>query len=56
MGTGSADFDDLFRGLKEINYSKAFILQAARGIDGDEANNISLQKQFVNEYIEKYKL
>lgn len=54
LGTGSANFDDLFRGLKEIGYAHAFILQAARGIDGEEKSNISSQLNFINKYIEKY--
>lgn len=56
LGNGSADFDRLFRGLKEIGYKNSFILQAARGIDGDEINNITLQIQFLNNYIKKYDL
>lgn len=56
LGTGSADFDKLFQGLKEINYKNNFILQAARGTDGDEKNNITSQIQFLKDYIKKYNL
>ncbi len=54
LGTGNADFERLFRGLKEIGYKHNFILQAARGIDGNEEKNIAMQKHFVLEYIEKF--
>ncbi len=56
LGTGNADFDRLFRGLKEIRYSMSFILQAARGIEGSEAKNISRQKEFVETMINRYGL
>lgn len=56
LGTGSANFDELFRGLKEIGYSYAFILQAARGDEGDELNNIKWQKEYIEKLIEKYKV
>lgn len=54
LGTGSADFDRLFTGLKEIEYKHSFILQAARGMEGKEEENIAEQKKFVTGYIEKY--
>lgn len=54
LGTGSADFDGLFRALKEIDYNGAFILQAARGQDGKEIENIKRQTNFVKEYVNKY--
>jgi len=56
LGTGSADFDKLFQGLKEINYKNSFILQAARGAEGDEKNNIASQLQFLNHYLKQYDL
>lgn len=54
LGTGSADFEALFKGLSEIKYSGNFILQAARGKEGDEKVNILSQMDFVLSYIEKY--
>ncbi len=54
LGTGSADFDRLFQGLKEIGYQHNFILQAARGTEGEEESNITSQMEFVRRYIEKY--
>jgi len=56
LGTGSANFEQLFRGLKEIGYKYNFILQAARGADGEEEKNIVEQKEFVLKYIEKYSI
>ena len=54
LGTGSADFHGLFKGLKEIDYKGAFILQAARGEEGKEVENIEKQTRFVKEYVNKY--
>lgn len=56
LGTGSANFEALFKGLKEINYKNNFILQAARGIEGNECHNIVNQIKFVKDYIVKYGL
>lgn len=56
LGTGSADFERLFKGLKEINYKGDFILQAARGEEGRERENIENQKKFVEEYVKRYQL
>lgn len=51
LGTGSADFKELFRGLKEIGYTGSFILQAARGTEGSEQNTICRQCQFLKKWI-----
>lgn len=56
LGTGSANFEKLFKGLKEINYTGNFILQAARGEEGLEKENIRMQMDFVKEYIKRYEL
>lgn len=52
LGTGSADFEGLFRGLREISYHGAYILQAARGIEGKEKENIKKQLTFLKLYTE----
>jgi hexulose-6-phosphate isomerase len=36
LGEGATDFSALFECLRAVNYSGDFILQVARGIDGDE--------------------
>lgn len=54
LGEGSANFERLFMGLNEIGYEHNFILQAARGLEGEEEKNIAEQKEFVEEYISKY--
>lgn len=56
LGTGSADFDRLFKGLSEIKYKHNFILQAARGVEGEEQDNIVAQMEFVSQYIKKYNI
>lgn len=52
LGTGSADFEGLFRGLREIVYRGAYILQAARGVEGREKENIEDQLMFLKSYTE----
>lgn len=54
LGTGSVDFRGLFKGLKEIDYRGAFILQAARDEEGKEVENIKKQTRFVKEYVSRY--
>jgi hexulose-6-phosphate isomerase len=47
LGTGSADFDDVFASIRGIGYKGGFTLQAARGADGDEVEWIRGQIAFV---------
>lgn len=54
LGTGSADFNKVFSALKEVGYQNSFILQAARGEDGKEKDNIVQQLNFVKEYLARY--
>lgn len=54
LGTGSANFDKIFSTLASINFKGNFILQVARGEDGNEEKKISKDIKFVNNYIEKY--
>lgn len=54
LGTGDADFEGLFQGLKEIGYQHGFILQAARGEEGREKETITEQVEFVKTYAYKY--
>ena len=54
LGTGSANFQALFTGLREIGYKNHFILQAARGEEGNEEENIKEQIDFVKKYIMEY--
>jgi len=50
LGTGSADFDDVFASMKRIGYNRGITLQVARGEDGDEVNWIREQLAFVRRY------
>ena len=36
LGEGDTDFDAVFDALSSVGYSSDFILQVARGADGDE--------------------
>lgn len=56
LGTGSANFDIIFSSLKKINYTHNIILQAARGEEGKEVENVKKQLIFVKEYVKKYNL
>lgn len=56
LGTGDADFDSVFRTLKSIGYHNSYILQAARGEEGNEKENIVSQIKFVKEYLAKYEI
>ena len=52
LGTGNVDFDETFKLLKKINYSRDFILQPVR-----DENDIELAKncyKFTKKYITKY--
>ena len=50
LGTGSANFDDVFACLKKYNYTGGVTLQVARGADNDEVNFIKTQLDFVKKY------
>jgi hexulose-6-phosphate isomerase len=47
LGTGSADFADVFRAIRSIGYRGGLTLQVARGADGDEVEFIRGQVDFV---------
>ncbi len=47
LGTGSADFDDVFSALKKLGYSGGVTLQVARGTPGDEVEFLRGQLAFV---------
>jgi L-ribulose-5-phosphate 3-epimerase len=50
LGTGSANFDDVFTAIKSIDYQGGVTLQVARGADNDEVNFIKTQLEFVKKY------
>lgn len=50
LGTGSADFDDVFRAIRFIEYEGGVTLQVARGKDNDEVAFIQNQLAFVKRY------
>ena len=50
LGTGSANFDDVFTALRSIDYPGGVTLQVARGADNDEVNFIKTQLEFVKRY------
>ena len=47
LGTGSADFDDVFRAIRAIGYTGGVTLQVARGKDTEEVAFIQSQLAFV---------
>ena len=51
LGTGDANFEGLFKGLKEQGYKGSFTLQAARQEDGKEIETILSYIEFLKKYI-----
>lgn len=49
LGTGSADFDEIFAVLDHLGYQGGLTLQVARGTPGDEVNFLQDQLAFVRE-------
>ena len=49
LGTGDADFSELADQLRRIEYQGEFILQAARGADGDEVALAKQNRAFVEQ-------
>jgi hexulose-6-phosphate isomerase len=47
LGTGAVDFPSLFDCLSLIQYDRRFVLQVARGIEGDEVSWASRNREFV---------
>jgi hexulose-6-phosphate isomerase len=47
LGTGSTDFSTVFAGLQGLGYDGDFVLQVARGEDGDEVGTIRRSMEFV---------
>ncbi len=50
LGTGDADFDDVFASLKRIGYAGDFTMQVARGEAGDELNWARHNLEFIHRY------
>jgi hexulose-6-phosphate isomerase len=50
LGSGSADLPALFEELEKLGYGRDFILQVARGTDGDEVAWIRQNRAFVEKY------
>ncbi len=53
LGTGSADFDDVFRAIRSIGYTGGLTLQVARGAPGDEVNFIRAQLAYVRAHVQR---
>ncbi len=50
LGTGSADFDDVFKAIYSVGYDGGVTLQVARGNPGDEVNFLRGQLDYVKRY------
>jgi len=50
LGSGSADFQDVFRAIRSIDYTGGFTLQVARGAPGDEVDFLRGQIEFLEQY------
>jgi hexulose-6-phosphate isomerase len=53
LGTGNADLPALFAGLERLGYRGDYVLQAARGVAGDETELATRNAAFVRESIER---
>jgi hexulose-6-phosphate isomerase len=53
LGTGSANFDNVFQAIRGIGYRGGVTLQVARGKDNDEVGFIQAQLAFVKRYWHK---
>jgi hexulose-6-phosphate isomerase len=51
LGTGSADFTDVFRAIRSIGYGGGLTLQVARSADGEEVDYIRTQIAFVQQQL-----
>jgi hexulose-6-phosphate isomerase len=51
LGTGSADFEDVFRAIRSIGYTGGLTLQVARGEPNDEVNFIRGQIETLRQYL-----
>jgi len=52
LGSGHANFEEVFSELKKLNYNGNYILQTARAYDGDHKSAINLYKNMVQEWLE----
>ncbi len=50
LGTGSANFDDVFRAIRSVHYNGGLTLQVARGTPGDEVSFLRTQLDFVKPF------
>ncbi len=51
LGEGNADFSSCFDLIRRTGFSRHFVLQAARGKDGDETGLASRNREFVERYM-----
>lgn len=51
LGTGNADLPTCFRKIRDANFSRWFILQVARGKEGDEISWMKHNRKFVEEQL-----
>ena len=50
LGTGSANFDDVFTAIRSIHYTGGLTLQVTRGTPGDEVNFLRTQLDFIQQF------
>lgn len=50
LGTGSADFDDVFKAIRSVGYNGGLTLQVARAVDGEEVEFLRGQLEFLKRY------
>lgn len=55
LGTGNADFPTCFQKIRDAGFARWFILQAARGEEGDEIAWTAKNRRFVEEHLARTK-
>jgi L-ribulose-5-phosphate 3-epimerase len=54
LGTGDADLPTCFRKFREAGFGRWYILQAARGVEGDEIAWMKNNRRFVDEQVARW--
>ncbi|MEN9862354.1 MAG: hypothetical protein RLZZ601_118 [Pseudomonadota bacterium] len=54
LGTGSANFDEVFAALANINYKGNYILQTARAVDSNHSSSLSAYRDMTVNWLKQY--
>lgn len=54
LGTGAANFDEVFFGLNKLGYRRNFILQTARASDSNHVDTLCRYRDLTSDFLRKY--